>query len=168
MSPHRLKLLCPLFGLETTADKAQTTLILLTQHQDLRYPKEQSYNLRESEAMTTLRSQDGSLKGQLLRFRLSCLQSASSVLEWVWQPDDAKNMDAEQIAADVEKESSLRFSRVSFRDWVSHFAGHRKESVKFLVLLHQLLCQNIHEHLKRHPKEKEKYKDVATVSLLNH
>lgn len=85
---------------------------------------------------------------------------------WRWAPYNAADMDAEQIAANIDEESYSLFRRIRFEDWVRHLAGYEVESVDDLFFQHRILTHKIRCYLLRHRNEREKYIQVTEVTRL--
>ena len=82
-----------------------------------------------------------------------------------WSPRRAvDHTAADQIAADIHRESSRKFRQISFEDLMEQAQGYPVESVEDFVFSHQVLCVRLSSYLVLHPEERKKYAQVEKVS----
>ena len=82
-----------------------------------------------------------------------------------WSPRRAvEHTAADQIAADIHRESSRQFRQISFEDLMQQAQGYPVESVEDFVFSHKVLCVRLSTYLVLHPEESEKYTQVEKVS----
>lgn len=82
-----------------------------------------------------------------------------------WSPRRvAEHTAADQIAAEIHRESSRHFRQVSFEDLVEQAQGYPVKSVEDFAFVYKVLFFRLSTYLVLHPEEWEKYTLVEKVS----
>jgi hypothetical protein len=87
-----------------------------------------------------------------------------SFIPWSWFPTQG-NCDPQAIAAAIEAESHLQFSRVPFEEWVRYSLGYRVISVEWFLQQHTNLYLHLLNHLQGFANEIQIYLEVEKVGL---
>ena len=88
-----------------------------------------------------------------------------SYIPWTWfPPPNSHKMDPKSIAAAIDAESHLQFSRVPFEEWVRYSLGYRVVPVEWFLQQHTNLYIHLLNHLSGFPDEIQIYIEVEKVS----
>lgn len=86
-----------------------------------------------------------------------------SLIPWSWFPRRDANSDHQAIAAAIDSESHLQFSRISFEEWVRYSLGYQVISVEWFLQQHTNLFLHLLSYLNGNPDEIGVYVEVEKV-----
>lgn len=105
-------------------------------------------------------SQDEQVEEIIRRSRVARIP----LLPWAWLPSlQLRDSDPQAIAAAIDAESHVQFSRIPFEEWVRYSLGFRVISIEWFLQQHTNFYIHLLTYLSWFPDEIEKYIEVGKV-----